>query len=430
VVKLKIADDVEMNPLLTYRRLFMTEQRRLCDLMLEFEAALRKQGFSISTVLHSLCNLHALRRLHDESGEVYLNNRIISEYMTSLRKRYDDGEISTMYFRAMMRDMTRFLEFFQTGTITQLPSQKGSTYTLTPEFSKIADSYLTSDEFHPNTRNDMRWVTHKYFAWLIAQGHKDLSKVGAQQLQKFLVDCAKQMSVGSMHDIKIHLKKLYSYLYNVKLSTTTFKDLLSFPINRESKFLSCLSQDEIAKILNGINRNTPKGKRAYAIMTLGADLGIRACDVIALKLTDIDWINGEIRIIQTKTSGTVVLPLTERVFEALQDYILNVRHGDSKHVFESLKVPYTQLISAVTVGEVYKDCCAAVGIDDKKRFHTLRRSLGTAMVSNGVSVLTAAQVFGDARVNSMKKYIASDTVHLKMCALPLDGIAPKGGGTV
>ena len=71
--------------------------------------------------------------------------------------------------------------------------------------------------------------------------------------------------------------------------------------------------------------------------------GLRACYVAAMKLTDIDWINGEIKILQTKTAASVVLPLTKDVGEALSDYILNARPSS-------------------------------------KRFHTLRRTLGTSLL--------------------------------------------------
>lgn len=53
--------------------------------------------------------------------------------------------------------------------------------------------------------------------------------------------------------------------------------------------------------------------------------GLRACDIVALKLTDIDWLRGEIRIVQSKTTNPVILPLTQDVGEALKDYILNAR---------------------------------------------------------------------------------------------------------
>ena len=57
-----------------------------------------------------------------------------------------------------------------------------------------------------------------------------------------------------------------------------------------------LPKADIAKLLDTIDRTTVKGKRDYAMMMLGTVLGLRACDVVALKLTDIDWFRGEIRI--------------------------------------------------------------------------------------------------------------------------------------
>lgn len=54
---------------------------------------------------------------------------------------------------------------------------------------------------------------------------------------------------------------------------------------------------DIVKLLDTIDRSTVKGKRDYAIMMLGMVLGLRTCDVVALKLADIDWRRVEIRIV-------------------------------------------------------------------------------------------------------------------------------------
>ena len=80
--------------------------------------------------------------------------------------------------------------------------------------------------------------------------------------------------------------------------------------------------------------------------------------------------------------------------------------------------------AAVTIGEIFRNCCKAAGLDYGKRFHTLRRSLATSMVNSGVDVYSVAQVLGDKDFNSVKKYIVADIPHLKLCALPFDGIAP------
>lgn len=121
---------------------------------------------------------------------------------------------------------------------------------------------------------------------------------------------------------------------------------------------------------------------------------------------------------QSKISNPVSLPLTQDVGEALQDYILNARpRSEKKEIFLRIKAPHTALVAAVTVGEIYAECCAVAGLPVNKRFHNLRRSLGTSMVSNGVSVYDVAQVFGDRNIESTKPYLATYMKHLKMCAL-------------
>jgi integrase len=160
-------------------------------------------------------------------------------------------------------------------------------------------------------------------------------------------------------------------------------------------------------------------------------LGMRAVDVANLKLSDIDWVNGEIKILQTKTGFSVALPLTKDVGEALKDYILNARPpSDSQQIFLRLKAPHIGIKSAVTIGEIYWACCKAAGLPESKRFHTLRRSRGTSLLAAGEPVTMVAQVLGHAQVDSTKKYISVDVLHFKMCALSFDGIKPRGRGAI
>ena len=101
--------------------------------------------------------------------------------------------------------------------------------------------------------------------------------------------------------------------------------------------------------------------------------------------------------------------------------------SNSDQVFLRLKAPYVGLKAAVTIGEIYESCCVAAGLPPSKRFHTLRRTLGTSMLASGTPVTTVAQILGHKEVESTKKYIAVDKEHLKLCALSFDGIKPKGG---
>lgn len=402
-----------------------TREKRLAEQVVAYEIALSRYGLSYTSRLRFLQRAVTIVRRHEHEGKEYLDSEVLAGFFQETAEHLYSGDISKKRYWLVRREAARFLHFAETGEVRLPNPQLGARQSLTLEYEQIAQSYLLSD-MHPNTRNDARWVTHKYFAWLNEHSHSDLRGVGAEQIQKFLLDCATKMSMNSIHDIKLHLAKLYVFLYHAGLSDSSYQTLLSFKVNRESKMRPVMSREEIAKVLCGINRKTVSGKRAYAVMLLGAVLGLRACDVASLKLSDIDWLNGEIRILQQKTAETVVLPLTKDTGEALKDYILNARPDtDAKHVFVRMIAPHEPLRSAVTIGEIFRDCCKAADLDYGKQFHILRRSLGTALVNTGTPVGTVAQILGHTNIDSAKKYIMVDSEHLKLCALSFSGIGPE-----
>jgi len=356
-----------------------------------------------SARLEALTRASTLVIKHEELGLTTFDRSIVAKHLNDADERLYAGKLTKDSYHIIRRNIQRFVTFIETGNVELPNSLKGSRTRLEPLYQEITERYLASGEFHPNTRNDMRWIAHKYFNWLAKNDYSDLSVVGAMEIQRFMLACTKEMAPSSLHNVKLYMKKLYAFLYNERLSESAYTELLSFPVNRTSKIYPVLSMPDVAKLLDSIDRKTVEGKRAYAAMALGAELAMRACDIVALKLSDIDWVSGDLKIVQSKTNTAVVLPLTEKVWESLQDYILNARPNvKEQHIFLRLTPPYKPLKAAVTIGEIYRDCCFAAGLPPSKSFHTLRRSLATAMVTNGVDINDVAQVLGDTDIDSAK----------------------------
>lgn len=397
-------------------------------LLERYETALIQTGYSITTKLLLVKRAELMIRRHLNAGLVYFDQTVINRYMSEIDDKYFKGNMQKKHYERTKREIDRFVSYVCNGRIDALPSTlRGARQELGLKFKQIAEEFIAGN-FHPNTRCDIRWVTYKYFAWLEKQGFMDMEGVEATHIQKFLLACSEHYPPSTIHNVRLYLKKLYAFLYTTGRVEDSYSALFSFTVNREKKVFPVLPKSDIAKLLDTIDRSKAKGKRNYAIMMLGTVLGLRACDIVALKLTDIDWLRGEIRIVQSKTANPVILPLTQDVGEALKDYILNARPSTvDNEIFLRIKAPHTKLTAAVTVGEIYRDCCIAAGLPANKRFHNLRRALGTSMVTNGISVYDVAQVFGDKNVNSTKPYLATDMEHLKMCALSFEGIAPAGG---
>jgi site-specific recombinase XerD len=395
--------------------------------MEEYEAAMVEAEMPYSSRLTRLNRAARLQRKHAEQGLEYLNDSVVAEFNQELNDKFYNGGCCKRNYQLTDLSVQRFLRFVDCGDLKTPNKLKGCWTEINGEFHLISEQFIATIP-HPNTRNDARWVVHKYFAWLEKNGKNDLGEVEASQIREYLLFASKQYSQNSMRIVKLYMSKLYEFLYAEGLSESNYNMLLSFKICHVVKIKKAMPREDISKLLEVIDRRNIKGKRAYAAMMLGAVLGLRACDVAELKLRDIDWMRGELRILQSKTEKSLALPLTRDVGEALQDYILHGRfHSKSKQVFVSLNAPHDGLKSAVQVGEIFQNCCRKAGLPISKQFHQLRRSLATSMVDASVSIYDVAQVLGDSNINSTKQYISVDMPHLKLCALSFDGIAPKGG---
>ena len=144
-----------------------------------------------------------------------------------------------------------------------------------------------------------------------------------------------------------------------------YEFVLSLPVIRKKRVFPPLTKDEIQRTVAQIDRSTVMGKRDYAIILLGARNGLRGCDIIHLKLTDIDWRAGEIRLIQKKTGNPLVLPLLPDVGEALKEYILNGRpDSSSEFIFEGdASISALQQNSGINA--------SLVRLPEKSRYRTL-----------------------------------------------------------
>ena len=202
--------------------------------------------------------------------------------------------------------------------------------------------------------------------------------------------------------------------------------MFSFNTPPAHRILKPVQHTEIKAILDVIDRSTGKGKRDYAIFMLAVVLGLRAVDITELRFDEVDWINGEIRIVQSKTEKTLALPLTKDVGTALQDYILNGRpKSDEPYIFLTMKSPFTKMGSS-NPNQLFQEYKKKAGVQGGT-FHGLRRSLGTNMVIEGVPVTTVAQVLGHSSIEPTKQYISLDCRHLKPVALGLNGLPQYGG---
>lgn len=180
--------------------------------------------------------------------------------------------------------------------------------------------------------------------------------------------------------------------------------------------------EELQKVKESVDLGNPGGKRDYAIVMLFASTGLRAKDVIELKLSDINWEHKEIVVAQGKTKEPLSLPLMDDVGWALIDYIKNARpvspHDNVflKHLspfepFQSSSAFYTLLTKyAVKAG-------VKPGGKPRSGTHSLRHTLASELLQNDVDINTIADILGHADPESTKNYLKVNVAALRQCTL-------------
>src|SRR5713226_3702746 len=152
-----------------------------------------------------------------------------------------------------------------------------------------------------------------------------------------------------------------------------------------SSLPKALSSDQVAALLTSCNRNASTGRRDFAILTLLVRLGLRAGEVAALSLDDIDWRRGEITV-RGKGNRHDQLPVPGDVGQAIVDYVRHARPGRAhgRTVFVWAQAPYRPLTSnAVTTVVAVAGRRAGIGLIGA---HRLRHTAATAMLHAGESL--------------------------------------------
>ena len=107
-----------------------------------------------------------------------------------------------------------------------------------------------------------------------------------------------------------------------------------------------LRSEAVQRVLSACDRSTVKGKRDYAILLLLARLGLRAGEIVALQLDDIDWANGELVVRSKKGDGWARLPLPMDVGRALERYLMVRPPSPYRNVFVRGYAPYTPFVAS------------------------------------------------------------------------------------
>ncbi len=258
-----------------------------------------------------------------------------------------------------------------------------------------------------------------FLVYLDRIGRSVPGAVTVDDVRVFMVEMAPKRPAGT-GNVVWSLKRFFAFLNAAGLSDVRIDGLLALAAPRRVRALPCFTREETGRLLDGIETGTACGKRDYAMVVLAVSTGLRCCDIVALRLDEIDWRRDEIRLVQAKTSRSLVLPLPALAGNAVAEWILHGRPDcGAPEVFVRLQPPYVKLGNSAG-STLMRRRLARAGIDhaagDGKSFHALRRTTGTRLIESGAGLPLTAQILGHARIDSSRRYLALASEQIRQCA--------------
>jgi integrase/recombinase XerD len=254
----------------------------------------------------------------------------------------------------------------------------------------------------------------------VAGDDLQLGCVTAADVSAFMLEQSARRGVGSLGNVVTALRALLRFLYLRHYTAMSLAAAVpaACPARRAGPSRA-LAASDVKRLLASCDRRTKAGRRDYAVLALLARLGLRAGEVAALTLEDVDWRAGEI-VVAGKGGRRDRLPLPVDVGDALAGYLQRGRpRGECRHVFVHVRAPYCAM-GASAVSHVVVRACQRAGLPEL-RAHRLRHTAATEMCRAGAGLVEIGQVLRHRHTVTTAIYASTDPQLLIGLARPWPG---------
>ncbi len=384
--------------------------------------AMSKMGLSEVTVRHYTNEgLAIILRRHYEAGTDQFSDEVLNLIVKEKRYLYEQGQISRVPYQNLRKAAYWIREMHHTGDITQgkVPNW-GHREPIDP-FDALLRAFCAEVE-HTMAETSFKVTKSAIRCFLFEMedhGFRSLSDFSQINVNGCVTSFSSHYA-GGLGSAICSVRVFLQFLFENGLTSVDLSLSLPELVATRKMFREGFSEDELNRLLDQPDRNTPIGKRDYAMMVLATQSGLRACDIVRLERGNIDWRAREIRLVQHKTGQPLSLPLEPESGNAVADYILNGRPVSALPYIFLCHSGVTRPLDARSASSVVSKHMKLAGIPSKRRaFHALRRTFGTKLLQNEVPFELIQQLLGHRDMDSIKPYLSIDEQNLKLCALPL-----------
>jgi integrase/recombinase XerD len=249
--------------------------------------------------------------------------------------------------------------------------------------------------------------------WLGERGTSEgLWDLTVADLDTYLAIQAPALRRSTRADLTCSLRDFLRYLYTQGMMAHDLAPaVLSPTLYAFERLPAALTPEQVQAVLASARQDRrPVGLRNYAILVLLATYGLRAGEVVRLRLEDIDWRNECLHIRQSKTGRLSLLPLLPPVGEALLAYLREGRPpAAAREVFLRGPAPIRPFCRGSSLYSIVARRLSKAGIHPagKRGPHTFRHARAVSLLRAAVPLKAIGDLLGHTAT-------ASTTIYLKL----------------
>lgn len=238
--------------------------------------------------------------------------------------------------------------------------------------------------------------------------------ISGPAVEGFIYHCSGKVSPRTQARIISGLRNFFDYLLFEEYRKDNPTDLIEAPkIGR--KLPDTLSEQEINEIVAQIDLSKPEGERNRAMIETLYSCGLRVSEMIGLKISDLFFEEGFIRVIGkgNKQRFVPINPYMIKLIETYKSLVrsrISIQKGFEDTLFLNRR---GKQISRNMVFMILKDLTERSGIHKTVSPHTLRHSFATHLLENGADLRAIQQMLGHESITTTEIYMHLDKSHLK-----------------
>jgi len=341
-----------------------------------------------------------------------------SGFMAKARKVKKASEDYWTSFRHMVGMLHLVMEGKELGCRT-FSQKKQAGMPTTQEFSDILAVY---SEYQMKLGKDGQTVANerrsnsKLLCYLEGIGISCFKDIETVHLQGYLTHMIPSLARSTAQATIYRNRRFIRYLVRKGYSSTSLLPIFDCRVGVPKRIVTTLTESQSKQVYSAPKPQAALQSRTHAVLLCSLVLGLRRSDVYKLKLSEIDWKNEKLHIIQKKTRVSLTLPLPKNVGNAIASYIMYFRpEVSSEYVFLSSKAPFRRIIGSTTALEDFlsdnPDTLPCGG------YHILRRTCASYLLANGTDPTTIMNVLGQTSMNSLDCYLSLDESNMALSPL-------------